>query len=109
LPAPKAGRWRPHLTAAHEWAIDDLFNAAEALAAEGIPFSMPQARDILRMHEMNGRIIIDPDYADRSRIGKIVRRLPEPGYAGVKKEQVNELIKAINWDPMQEVKLIKKT
>ena len=109
LPAPKAGRWRPYLTAAHEWAIDDLFNAAQALAAEGIPFSMPQARDILRMHEMNGRIIIDPDYADRSRIGEIVRRLPEPGYAGVKKEHVNELIKAIKWDPMQEVKLIKKT
>lgn len=54
-------------------------------------------------------IKIDPDYADRSHIGEIVRRLPEPGYAGVKKSQVEELIKAIRWDPMQEVKLIKKT
>ena len=61
------------------------------------------------MHEMNGKIIIDSEYADRSRIGEIVRRLPESGYAGVKKSQVEELIKAIKWDPLQEVKLIKNT
>lgn len=109
LPFAKAGRWRPHLVAAHEWAIDDLFEAAKALTAEGIPFSMPQARDILRMHEMNGRILIDTEYADRSRIGEIVRRLPEPGYAGVTKAQVKKLIKAIKWDPLQEVKLCKNT
>ena len=109
LPDAKGGRWRPHLVAAHEWAIDDMFEAAKALTAEGIPFSMPQARDILRMHEMNGRILIDPEYADRSRIGEIVRRLPEPGYAGVTKAQVQKLIKAIKWDPLHEVKLCKNT
>lgn len=97
------------LGAAHEWVIGDLFKAAKALTAEGIPFSMPQARDILRMHEMNGKIIIDSDYAERSRIGEIVRRLPEPGYAGVTKAQVQELIKAIKWDPLHEVKLCKNT
>lgn len=109
LPATKAGRWRLHLVAAYEWAIDDMFEAAKALTAEGIPFSMPQARDILRMHEMNGRILIDEEYADRSRIGEIVRRLPEPGYAGVTKDQVKKLIKAIRWDPLNEVKLCKNT
>lgn len=107
LPIPKAGKWRPHLMAAHEWGIGDLFKAAKALTAESIPFSMPQARDILRMHEMNGKVIIDSDYAERSRIGEIVRRLPEPGYAGVTKAQVQELIKAIKWDPLYEVKLCK--
>lgn len=109
LPAPKAGRWRLQLLATHEWAIGDMLAAAKAIAAEGIPFSMPQARDILRMHEMKGKIIIDSDYADRSRIGEIVRRLPEAGYAGVTKAQVEELIKAIQWDPLQEVKLYKNT
>lgn len=106
FPAPKAGRWRPQLTAAHEWAIDEMMAAAKALTAEGIPFSMPQAKDILRMHEMKGKIIIDADYADRSRIGETVRRLPEAGYDGVTKKQVNDLIKATRWDKLKEVKLL---
>lgn len=104
-PAPKAGKWRPHLIAVHEWAIDNLLAAAKALSDEGIAFAIPQARDILRMHKMSGEIIIDPDYADRSRIGEVVRRLPEVGYDGVTQEQVNELIKATRWEKLKEVKL----
>jgi hypothetical protein len=80
---------------------------AKALSAAGIPFVMPQAKEILKMHEMKGRIIIDSDYCDRSRIGEIVRRLPEAGYDYVTKYQVEELIKIIKWDNLKEVKLCK--
>lgn len=107
LPAPKGGKWRPILSAAHEWAINDMVSAAKALSTAGIPFVMPQAREILKMHEMTGNIIIDSDYCDRSRIGEIVRRLPEAGYDNVTKYQVEELIKIIKWDNLKEVKLCK--
>ena len=109
LPAPKGGKWRPILSAAHEWAINDMISAAKALSAAGIPFLIPQAKEILKMHEMKGRIIIDSDYCDRSRIGEIVRSLPEIGYDDVTKEQVEALIKAIKWDKLKGVTLIKNS
>jgi hypothetical protein len=84
-----------------------MVSAAKALSTAGIPFVMPQAREILKMHEMTGNIIIDSDYCDRSRIGEIVRRLPEAGYDNVTKYQVEELIKIIKWDNLKEVKLCK--
>lgn len=107
LPAPKGSKWRPILSAAHEWAINEMMSAAKALSAAGIPFVIPQAREILKMHEMTGNIIIDSDYCDRSRIGEIVRRLPEAGYDNVTKYQVEELIRIIKWDNLKEVKLCK--
>ena len=96
------GRWHFSLQGAYDWNISEMINAAMSLADEGIPFSFDC--DIYRQYLNNDYMIdISNDVCHYS-LCEPVMSLPHPR-EDVSQEQIDNLIKAIKWKPIDKVKL----